>query len=90
MTWQFTYHLWELFIFAMIGLVCGGLGAAFVGLNGRLTVVRGRWIKSKQSKLLEVIIYAADGTPPSADGAPADACVMTRGRCSWCAPSRLS
>ena len=54
-----VYNFQELTIFIVIGIVCGFLGAAFNSLNRRLTILRGKRLRSSTSRLMEALIIAA-------------------------------
>ena len=51
------YEVWELFIFIMMGCVCGLLGAAFNSVNRRLTIFRKRIFSGRiRLRVLEALL----------------------------------
>jgi hypothetical protein len=50
-----SWHVWELPVFVVLGAGCGLLGAAFVELNKRLTIVRKRFFSRRpRARVVEV------------------------------------
>ncbi|XP_067006232.2 H(+)/Cl(-) exchange transporter 7 [Anabrus simplex] len=54
-----SYEFMELFIFVVMGMIGGLLGALFNHINYKLTVFRMRYIRHRWAKVLEAVIVAA-------------------------------
>ena len=54
-----VFSIWELPIFALMGVFCGGLGALFNAANVRLAIWRRSHVSGSRRRVLEVLVIAA-------------------------------